>query len=210
MFFCSSIVILIRRFLKDSILAYIFVLVVLQFVPNKYNFQHYAFMYPYFVGAYLFHRFSMKNCFNKRHICMLLVFSVIVWSALIKGFGKNHYIYTTGISLLQNNIVEQSLINAYRYFVGFVGTIMVVTLVCIVLSRKTYIQKAWTVIGARTMGVYILSCYLNIVLEHLTANFTLNYLWTLIETILITVIALGISYILERFTLTRKLLLGGH
>lgn len=209
LFFCTCVVLLIRKLFRDHIAAYIVVLLLLQFMPNWLHLHYLAFMYPYFAGAYLLHKYHVLRHFKKKSIIYLTAgISFVAWLALLCAFREEHYIYTTGICILQNDPLTQLLINMYRYAVGVVGTIFVIALVSTITSPPVWLQKCCCFVGSRTLGVYILNTFFNIILAKLTVNMQLNYGWALVETIVIVLVALVITYVLEKTKITRRLLLG--
>lgn len=210
-FFCSCIVLLIRKVFRDHIAAYLMAFLLLQLVPNRYNLQYYAFLYPYFVGAYLFHKHDVYVVFKKPLVkCITACVCLAAWLGLLHFFREEHYIYKTGTCILQNNAMAQIAINAYRYAVGAAGSVLVISLVSMISTPSAWFQRCCRFIGSRTLGIYILSTYLNVVLIRLTVNMQLHYGWTIIETIVIMLIALGITYGLEKNKISRVILLGGR
>ena len=85
------VVVLIHRFLKDSLIVYAIVYLALFFIPNGWNCSSYIFMYPYFVGLYLLaqRKFDFSSLRTKRAIGI----TVLMYLVLLVFYNRSSYIY---------------------------------------------------------------------------------------------------------------------
>ena len=127
-------------------------------------------------------------------------------------YDQSSFIYTTGICIRS---VRQLGIDIYRYAIGFAGSIMIVL---IVYSTYSYFNKLFprvanilTYLGRITLTVYITDSLLNVyILPKLTSTLYLNYIFTIIETIVITILCLLIDLAIKKVPIGRKILLGSR
>jgi hypothetical protein len=115
--FCSAAVLIIHCLFKDSLIVYLIVLAVMPFVPDISSSSLYKFMYPYFVVAYLWNKYSVfekiKETFLKQKYAVTAI-TFVVYIPLLVMYNHDSYIYTTGISVLGSNGFMQIAIDIYR------------------------------------------------------------------------------------------------
>jgi fucose 4-O-acetylase-like acetyltransferase len=214
LFFCSLLVAVVHRFLRDNSFVYVAVFIVLFFVPDIYSSGNYKFMYPYFVVAYLYNhrqwgKAKIVKMVNNWFIFILLVVLFIVLVVLYK---RDYYIYISGYALLGKDIILQLGIDMYRFLVGFVGSVVVILAVYAMRSWLAEVEHGVvSAIGRASLGIYIISGGMFIyLLPELTGGWHLNYYVAVIEAGMI----LGVSYLATRvlgaWKVTRLLLLGGR
>ena len=205
---------IIERQRNDCLKIVLIILLALSFlvIPEKFNLQMYKYMFPFFVLGF-------QTAKNEVRISKLVgVVSTAFWILLLLFYKKEAYIYTTGISLIgKANAMRQFLIDVYRYAIGAFGTIAVAFLwrrVYNFLERNEYglwryIKKITEYLGEKSIVLYILSTYLfEYVVPFITKAFSLNYLLTVLETVLVIVICLGVGELIGRKEIVAEWVLG--
>ena len=212
--FCSLLVAVVNRYLRDSILVYIAVFVALFFVPDVYNTANTKFMYPFFVIAYLYNQrqwaFMDKwNVAKKSYAWTLLA---IVFTGLVVIYNRNDYIYTSGYTLLGRNLAQQFGIDMYRLAVGLVGSMVVILAV--------YGMRDWVVkvehgvvsgVGRASLGIYVVSTLLFLYfVPRVTGGLHPQYYLAPLEAVGICATSYAATRVLSTWKVTRLLLLGGR
>lgn len=155
-FFCSLAVIIVNKYFKDNLFVYLTILIILAIFPDKFNKDLYAFMYPYFIFGYFANIKNWKEKLKNNALTFLLVIAYLI---LMIFFNKSSYIYTTGITIFKSNNISFTILNdLYRYIVGFIGSLLMISLVSMCKANKNnFITK----IGQDTLGLYIINIYLS-------------------------------------------------
>lgn len=113
-------------------------------------------LYPFFVCGYYYGKW--KNKFEK--IEWIKYCSIPLFLVMIKYFGTEHYIYTTGLFGDGNySVPEMLLINCFRWSIGLVGSIAVITIIGL-LVQKDFLRKILSpvaMLGKKSLQIYILS-----------------------------------------------------
>lgn len=150
----------------------------------------------------LYHYYTKNTTF----ITLFIIFSI-----LVLFFSKSAYIYTSGHCITNNNIIFQLAINIYRYIIGLIGSLLTI-IGFYKFSNKKRINSIISYIGQRTIGIYIISGFINTyVLTSLTWRLNdINYLLTIIETVSIIIISLVIVEIIQHYKFFNKILLGNR
>ncbi len=136
----SVIVLLVNRFLKDNLFIYILLLILMLFLPGK--FQEHIFMYPYFVIAYMAGKYdalSRVKALKKNTMTVIVCFVVIGFFFLIPLYEYNSYIYNTGVSLINTEnqgytVIQKLGLDLYRWGIGLLGSMTVVLALCFLYS----------------------------------------------------------------------------
>ena len=215
-FYNSLIVLLINRFLKDSVLVYLWVLILVLFIPDAIIMATYKYMYLYFVVAYLFKKNAWSEylgVISAKNRIFLIVTVVLSFGILFKFYNYASYIYTSGVYILRDNPWMQIKINIQRWLIGMAGSILVLVLLKYMSEKKWLAkgEKLLAYIGRHSMGVYIVNVYFsNYILIRLTKNIHFSYAMVLLETVFSIVICLAIAVLLSKAKWSNKLLLGGR
>lgn len=212
-FWSALAVLVVRKYLRDSVLAYIGIAFICLFLPNRFNIQMYSFIFPYFVLGYKFNLHQAKIDFKKVTKTSVFIWVSIFFFVLLSLFKRSSYIYTSGYYILNGNMLHQLLIDFYRFCIGLVGSIF-----CLLLLEKVYRfvkNTTWSqpilYLGQKTMGIYIVQGYLiSHIMMKITRNFQgVNYGITVIESIAIIILSLLLVYVLQKNTITNRIFLGG-
>ncbi len=212
-FWCSFIVIFVRKLLHDNIYIYVLVFIVSFIIPDFLNLDLYKFLYPYFVIGYLFHRNkeNISSITSKLKPIYLLSIITIVYLILMSLFNTDSYIYTTGFTIIGKQIITQIYIDLYRFLVGLAGSIIVILAIGFLLKQNvTNSRKIIAKLGQESLGIYIISGFFLPLLSNNTTQFSLNYLYTIIETLIIILTSYTLIVFLKRYKLANKILFGGR
>ena len=209
-FWCSSIVLCIFYFMKNNIYIYISLWIFSFFIPDNYNIGLYKFMFPYFVIGFLY---NFKTQLKQIQIHKNIYFHImtgLIFSILLFFYNRNAYIYTSGHYIGNNNIIIQMTINLYRYVIGLIGSIFIILTIIRTYTYSKYLESVFTYIGQRTMGIYIISGFINIyILTSLTYQFKIINFWIIsIETICTLILSLITINIIQHNKIFNRLLLG--
>ncbi len=136
----SMIVLLVNRFLKDNLLIYIVLLILMLFLPGK--FQEHIFMYPYFVIAYMTGKndvLSKVKALEKHTIIVIACLMAIGFFLLLPLYEYNSYIYNTGVSLTNASnqgytVIQKAELDIYRWGIGLLGSMTVIFVLCFLYS----------------------------------------------------------------------------
>lgn len=209
-FWCSFIVLIIYHFLQNNIWVYIILWITSFLIPDIYNLELYKFMYPYFILGFFYNSKQNKIIRYNNHLYITIA---ILFITLLFFYNYNAYIYTSGHYIGNNNFITQMIINSYRYIIGFIGSIfIIISILKIFKFIKPSIISMLSYIGKRTMGLYIISGFINTsLLTSLTYKVKeINYLITILESIGILILTLTIIYIIQHSKLFNRLLLGSN
>lgn len=164
-------------------------------------------MYPYFFIGYFYNNY--RDIFIK-HKNNIFKVSIVLFLFLIIGWKKDYYIYTTGMSFYNVDIVDKIFIVIYRYVIGIIGSLLV-----IVSGDKLYKldkNKVFSKLGKYTLSIYIIQSYLMMVLDKITINinniYIYNYIYTPIISVIIIMICLFIRNLIAKNEISRSILLG--
>lgn len=215
-FWCSVIVLAVRKLAKDCVWLYPLIVALLLLLPNLLieNCYLYVFVFPYFVIGYLSARFGLAIR-KRKHIWIAAALSLVAFAALFPWFSYDAYIYTTRISLTDTPTLQQLCINGYRWVLGLAGSaaalILAYGLWRLCQGGLCFVRHIFLFLGKRTLGIYIISSYLNYeLLIPVTENYSAHYAINFLESAVILFVATGITFLLERFRYSRLALLGGR
>lgn len=219
-FYNSLLVLAVRKLFADNNFIYLGLFVLTFLVPDIFNAALYKFMYPFFVSAYLYGTGNMSKLINfiykNKETALLL--AVIVYIGLFSMYGYYAYIYTSGyvvVGIRSHVIMEWKFWNdIYRMLIGFVGSAMVMLLLRIAYEYSKKNEQLWNLmqeIGVASLAIYIISGYLNgHVLPKICRNFELNYIVTIIETIIVIGLCYGGFLLIRKWKIANRFLLGGR
>ena len=212
---CSLMVLFVEKLFKGRAWIYGLILVLLLFTPAKHNFHLYAFMYPYFVAGFLFNKFDGKDLYQRRvktdwHA---LVVTGIIFVLLFMFYGRDSYIYTTGIGLFSGNgVLTQLVVDIHRWIIGFAGSIVIIFLCKIICDKwQGTGVKIIFYFGQVSLGIYILNSYVNAyVLPRLTRGLSPDVFVWITETVISMLFYSIAIEIIKKIPVAKKLLLGGR
>lgn len=211
---CSLAIIIVKTFLKDSKIIYILITIITFILPDILNLSLYKFMWPFFLLAYMFNTYDWKNKLKPLYNNKFFIIAVSITFVILLIFFKNdYYIYISGYTLLNKNILYQLFINIYRFAIGISGSISILYLLyAIEKIMPNILKEGFAYIGKNTMGIYIISSiifteFLPLIIGSLNG---INYFYILIETLSILLVSIILTLILKKFKITNILFLGGR
>ena len=208
-FYCSLVILFVNKFFKDHWIVYILIWLSLFFIKDIHNFHLYCFMYPYFILGYKFHQHNIASKVKDK-INLILCISTILFFILLIFYNYDSYIYTTKYYILKGNWLKYLSIDIYRTIIGFAGSISISCLFYKISQRIKL--KGLCIIGKYSLGIYIISNFLFIYLFPKITIYinNINYLLIGIETILVLLLSLTITFIIRKIKLLNILILGGR
>ena len=217
-FGCSCIVILVNKLFKDNLLVYAILFLISFIIPDDFNLHLYKYMYPFFVAGYFYNKENLKEkwrtIYNKKYIALLLGGIFLI---LLQFFNKDSYIYTSRYTLLGKDWTAQLGIDLYRFAIGFVGSAFAIVslhrLYKITKVREWIAQsKVVLTIGQNTLGIYIISTFVNtLILMVVTKNLaSINYGLIAIEAVGVTALSLLITKAIQHSKFLNRYLLGQY
>lgn len=213
-FWCSLVVILVNRFLKNSKIVYLFGLGLTFFIPDLFGSQLYRFMYPFFILGYFCNIEGVIRKYKRIYSTNTFFYiSGVAFILLLTQYGYESYIYTSGYYLFKGQPLHQLYIDIYRFVIGLIGSIFVMLVIAkLEKSIPPKLVAALLCVGKNSLGIYIISgFFFSYVLNRITYSLsTVNYFITLIETILILAFSLVATMQIKKSSMLNKLLLGGR
>ncbi len=208
----SLIVLFVHKALKDNLWAYAVIFILLFFAPDAMHLH--CFMYPYFVLGYLYNkRFgqskTIKNPQQKGGGWLPLAITGAIFFVMLLFFERKHYIYISHYNILNGNTIHQLGINIYRFTIGLVGSLFILLgtkeLHKLIGDRRGVLAY----LGRNTIGIYIISSYLNTLLLDICKKIGgPNYVYIIIESTVIIALSLSVVALIKRSRTASKLLLG--
>ncbi|MBQ4438536.1 acyltransferase family protein [bacterium] len=107
------------------------------------------YMLPYFLCGYIFNAFMNKYEQVYRFIVKCRWIAIVAFPILLSFYSRDHFIYTTGIFASDIPLLKCVYIDLFRWLIGFVGSIAVLTIVYELIRH----------IGQRTIANRFLSIF---------------------------------------------------
>ncbi len=201
---------------KDSISVYIIGFIISPFLPYL---GGYIWLYPFFVGAYLFARYNNKLSFFIDHIKKPYVIAtlVILHFVLVLLWKNDYYIYVPpglGFTVYgQENHIKYFIALFYRTFAGAVGSIAVILAIdaAVKFVAPKNVNKFVGMLSRYSLGIYVFSVHiLSGVVSWLVPGDGFNLITVLAIALVQVIISLIAMIIIDKIYITRKLLLGGR
>ena len=223
-FWCSLIVLFVVRCFHDNIMVYVVLWPLMLLLPGLYGINLYVYMYPYFIVGYLWNKYRLhdkiKCRLNAYTRVMAFAFLFVLFVILYRQYTVEDYIYISGSGILKglstsSPFIDYHLlsIDLYRYLIGFVGSAVAFIVIRFLFKWG---DMAWgrvmAMLGQKSLGIYAISVILfnGFILPNLNFDTGINYGIVGLETIVVLAITYIMTVLLERYSLTRKLLLGGR
>ena len=125
------------------------------------NMNENIYMYPYFVLGFYFAQYKDKL---PSLLLKMKYISLPLFPILLCFYDKKHYIYTTGLLPGSDYSLSQMLlIDAYRWLIGLVGSVFVITILQLLYQYVTVKLKnpllsiGLSAIGRKSLQIYALS-----------------------------------------------------
>lgn len=207
----SLLIILGKRFCKDSVWVYIAVCVASVILPDWNNTAVYKFMFPFFLVAYLFNKGDRTKLQRVYLNKFFILACFLAFAILLPFYGFDSYIYISGYTIIGKPTLWQLHNNAFRFTIGVFGSLSMAYMVyALTKIAPDIFNRALAYIGKSTMGIYLFSNYLfDEVLKRIPIQ-GLNYGYIAIEAVCVLGISLGVTALLKQFKTTNRLFLGGR
>lgn len=217
-FYCSMAVIIVKKFFKDNTLVYGAIGLIMLVTPDIYNLNLYKYMYPYFILAYLFNKYRpilRLSQLPKSFEVAIGISTLTMYFGLLSFYNHSTFIYTTGITLLEKDILTQFTIDVYRWIIGLLGSSCIIGVVTILFKKQFQIvimNKILQTLGKNSIGIYIISTMLinQDILLPLTSNYQLNVIFLSVETVLVLLVCYVLSKAIKHFKWSNRLLFGSR
>lgn len=201
-FWCFLIVSLMHFLFHDSVILYMIGFMIMFFIPDGMNLGAYKYVLPFFITA-----FYLRG-YMDRHECRLIR-EPKFWQVLLTGFiflllfiffDENSMIYLSGYKLIGKDVLRQLGIDFYRTLIGFAGTLFFTLLWQYILRKKKNCGfRILTVLGKNSMGIYILSGYLLLlIVRRLALPEDPSYLVNAAETLILLPLSLFLTVLAEK------------
>lgn len=202
---------------KDSLFYHIVVLILLLFIPAEKLSALHVFMYPYFVIGYFWNQWNGSEVYNKQPLgrkwgIFMVSFALYVLLSITYD-TQGRSVYVNGISLTgRASLCSQLLIDVVRYIYGGLGIVMamvVVKLFMETLQVSIGVIRQWMLLlGRNTLSIYIFNFFTTQMFLLLPVNSNYGYVLSVVETIIMVLAALAVTWVVRRNKITRLLFLG--
>lgn len=215
--FNSLLVIIINKLFKDSVILYVLIGIIMLIIPDFYNLHLFKYMYPYFVLGYFFNKsFSTKNF----QLNIIFLFSLLLYVPLMFFWDRSSYIYVSGVNIMANpKIIDQLLIDIYRWVVGGIGSVLVLSLFFIIYKKYELNNSLLNIIekiGKFSLGIYIISNYIFIyffpkyIYQIKVENSFINVIYMFFMTIIIITISYLTTKLMFKIKIIKKIFFGNR
>lgn len=165
--FCSMAMTFVLRFTHGHFqrgIGIVFGMVLLAFIP--FHRSRNLWMFPYFVGGFLFNQFIVhfqsgeKHCRKTRNFKVIGIASIIFYFILLHFFDNRYYVYSSGFSGLTKEIgiISQLFVILYRWILGFIGVAAII-IVCYFVGER-YDFRLLQVSGKYSLQIYVLQSFI--------------------------------------------------
>ena len=206
-------------FFKDSIVLYSIGFLLLFVLPDGMGLGAYKYMLPYFIAAFYYRGWQRQerdnvrkylNCqewLSSRSDWTWIVLSGILFGGLFLLFDENSFIYLSGYKLIGKDVIRQLGIDLYRMLIGFVGAgFFILSWRKLLKMLPKYRFSILTAIGKSSLGIYIISGYLLVKVGDLLGEyFYPNYMWNVLQAIVVIAVSYLMVGILKRIPVLRWL-----
>ena len=216
-FWCFLFSVLWKNLLKENPFVLAALFLIMFAVPDGLNLGAYKYMLPYFIiGNKLFEAYyddSMRKRAEKFLNFKSFIPAVLLFTALLSGYGGGMTVYISGYKLIGKDIFNQLYIDAYRFLIGLSGSVVMGFLIYFI-SKSKLTEKVMDIlshVGKYTMGIYLLSQYVVVyIFNNITDNYyrdniaaAPNYLLTVLETALALIICLILIKIMKKLPILK-------
>ncbi len=216
-FWCFLFSVLWKNLLKENPFVLVALFLIMFAVPDGLNLGAYKYMLPYFIiGNKLFEAYyddSMRKRAEKFLNFKSFIPAVLLFTALLSGYGGGMTVYISGYKLIGKDIFNQLYIDAYRFLIGLSGSVVMGFLIYFI-SKSKLTEKVMDIlshVGKYTMGIYLLSQYVVVyIFNNITDNYyrdniaaAPNYLLTVLETALALIICLILIKIMKKLPILK-------
>jgi fucose 4-O-acetylase-like acetyltransferase len=208
LFFCVVVSVLCKKVGQGRLWVYPLAILVSLALPDRFGLAADKFILPYFVAGLLFHRYSARIT-PKVYGAAWLLSSAAFW-ILFMHWETDYYLYATHMSFYVRDVGHEFFIVAYRFLGGFVGIIWILGIIYVLRRFFAHFRLAW--LGRYTMGIYVLSTQVNLILYRLEIPYTNMLLYDFVISpavaCILCLLAVYSSKLIQRNRLAGIMLLG--
>lgn len=169
------------------------------FWPKVYEFHLYGFLVPYYFIGYAAGGAKIFAIPHYKGKVLFVWLSAIIYLLLLIPYQKHHYIYTSGLSIIDSSHGVQGQIenDLLRFVVGIVGCIMIIACCCMIQSKVCPKMVDWvTKTSSSTLSIYVMTTPLFIYLPKIAQKMNIDVLGQIHDYIVDIVFLLPLSLIL--------------
>lgn len=170
---CTILMCIVHKWLGDSWWGHVLIIIFTLLLPDIYPLRAYVYLLPYFIVAYNYAKYQKTDSFcggaHPVYIKLLgLLLLGILFFSILSHFSKEDMIYFSRYSLLGSvNLLEDIYRDLFRFFIGVVGSIMIILLLSIILQLKLLHGQLLSKIkdiGSNTFGLYVFQDFMLLLL----------------------------------------------
>lgn len=217
LFFCCMISLVINRIFQDKYYIYILVSLFLYFIPHSIIPNVFTFTATFFIIGYLLNKYKIIQRIYNHHPRLLHVTSImlsILYLVLLNYYEHNDYVYCSGTYLFNKDYTFGFMVftNLYRNLTALCGCILMLSIIY-VLSRYFsggFLSLGLSRLSISSLCIYIINNYINETLLISLPFSHINYLITILETVIIVLIGYLTSLLCKTTKLTNLFFIGGR
>ncbi|KXT76173.1 acyltransferase family protein [Streptococcus sp. DD12] len=210
---------LVHRWFADSLWVYGLVFVLTFLVPNGFkifDLSKLFFLYPFFALAYFFAKYKDRLLpWVKAHIWQIFLLSLLVTVLLYPHFHTGQYIYNSRYSVLFPDAsfsrLQQLYNDGIRLGIGLSAnaTVFSVTFLLTPWLEKSLLKHPLVYLGQHSLAIYcIQEIVIVFAMYRLPAFVKPTLAYNLLETLLVTLVCMGLVWAINRLPMFRKLGIG--
>jgi fucose 4-O-acetylase-like acetyltransferase len=205
LFICSIVLFLNNQYMKKWYYHLLFIFLLL-LIPDFLSSRFLKFMYPMFLLGFVYNKYSTE--INK-YMNYIISGSFILFLTLLYYWKNDYFVYVSGTQILYHdgfNLLQVKN-DILRYLAGISGSIVVLFIAKLLFDKLSL--PLVQLLGRKTLGIYLVHLLLlEIVSYRLIKIPTMFYFQVLLNTLLILIASMAIIIFLEKWNITKSLLLG--
>lgn len=169
-------------------------------IPNYLWIHLYKFMYLYFLIGYYIQNFikKLKSLPVLKYCTTFLIIST-VFLLVLKHYSYNSFIYTSKYYIFGSNNTPyvQLNIDIYRSIIGLIGSLFIIFIINLLdykfkKMNLVKLKEGIIYLGKNSLGIYIISTYLFLILSELICINSPSYINNLLETFIMLIISISV------------------
>ena len=136
----------------------------------------------------------------------------ILYFIALSSYDRDTFIYVSGHTPLEKNIWKQMSVNILRDTSAILGSVFILLTIYRIYSYCRFDSRKSTnllmQVGRNTMGIYIISSYMNIIILKLTKSQHWGVIVLIIETAITILISMLFILMIKRYRVPSQCLLG--
>lgn len=216
-FISSVIICIVSRCCKDRLWVYLALIIFMLVLPD-FEYAEFKFVFPFYLIGYKFAK-NKDYFFDllKKNVFVFIIINILLYAVSMYFYKDNTYIYTVGYSIGNSNCQTHMYHNAIRFVAGLSGSMIFIfglyflpSLDKVSFKPGKLVLSGLSSLGRRTLGIYILSAYINFGIRYFYADSNGFDIWhNILQTIIVCAISFIVVWFLEKWKWTNRLFLGG-